>query len=231
MIHGVDRNAVIVFDLDDTLYPEHDFVASGFQAVDEELRRRSIQGFFSTAQKLFQGGLRGTVIDVALAQLGVETTPKLIAELVEIYRSHNPRLQLFPDARWVLEHFGTTTKMGLLTDGFGRTQRNKVRALGLDSRFTATMYTDDLGPEQRKPSLVPFQKIAGALGMQDEPQCLVYVADNPKKDFIAPNQLGWLTIRIQRGSGEYSALEPVEKNHAAKCEIHTLEQLPNILNS
>jgi putative hydrolase of the HAD superfamily len=229
MIQRADKNAVIVFDLDDTLYPECDFVASGFQAVDEELKRRNIHGFFPVASQLFQAGKRRTIFDAALAQLGVDANPKLIAELVEVYRSHAPRLQLFPDAQWALDRYGA--KLGLLTDGISRTQRNKVRALGLDARFAAAVYTSDLGEGLGKPSPVPFQTIAAMLGMQTEMHRLVYVADNPKKDFIAPNQLGWLTIRIQRGTGEYSALEPVEQSHVAQCEIHTLEELAKIVNA
>jgi putative hydrolase of the HAD superfamily len=231
VIQSSARNTVVVFDLDDTLYPEHDFVISGFQAVDEELRRRDIDGFFPTAQRLFQGGLRGTIFNAALEKLNVEPTAKLVSELVQIYRNHTPRLQLFPDARWALNHYSASAPIGLLTDGFAQTQRNKVRALGLDTRFRAAMYTGDLGPEQQKPSLVPFQKIATLLGIQEIGQRMVYVADNPKKDFIAPNQLGWLTVRIQRGTGEYTALEPLEKHHAAHHEICTLEELPQILNS
>jgi putative hydrolase of the HAD superfamily len=232
MIQAVDQHAVIVFDLDDTLYPEYDFVISGFQAVDEDLRRRNIQGFFPVARKLFQDGLRGTIFNAALGQLGIAHDPKLVDALVEVYRSHTPRLQLFPDARWILEHFGTTTtKVGLITDGFGQTQRNKVQALGVEGRFAATIYTADLGPGQGKPSLTPFQNIAVMLGMQDEMHRLVYVADNPKKDFMAPNQLGWKTIRIQRGIGEYTALQPAEEKYAPHHEIHTLEALPQILSS
>ena len=41
-----------------------------------------------------------------------------------------------------------------------------------------------------------FEEMAGRLGLQHSQ--LAYVADNPAKDFVAPNTLGWLTIRIRR---------------------------------
>jgi putative hydrolase of the HAD superfamily len=229
VIKSASQKLVIVFDLDDTLYPEHEFVASGFQAVDEELGRRGIHGFLPVARKLFDEGLRGTIFDAALIQLDVPFTPELIAELVETYRSHVPQLQLFPDASWALNRYASTT-LGLLTDGISRTQRNKVLALGLMTRFAATIFTDELGPGLRKPSLVPFQRISAHLEVQPETHRLVYVADNPKKDFVAPNQLGWMTIRIQRGIGEYCKLDPIDQRHAPQHEINTLEELPQVLD-
>ena len=41
---GTNRDWVIVFDLDDTLYPEADFVRSGFQAVDRAWSRAAFKG-------------------------------------------------------------------------------------------------------------------------------------------------------------------------------------------
>ncbi len=229
MIRTANQARVLVFDLDDTLYPEHDFVASGFQAVDEELRRKRIAGFLPVAQELFQSGLRGKIFDAVLAQLGVSSSPELIAELVQVYRSHTPRLRLYPDAKWVLEHYAGE-RLGLVTDGISQTQRNKVRALGLEKCFAAVVYTDELGPERSKPSAVPFQTIATMLGIEGETHRLVYVADNPSKDFLAPNQLGWTTVRIQRGAGEYSKLQPVANSYSAHHEIPSLEALPQVLH-
>jgi putative hydrolase of the HAD superfamily len=222
---GAERDWVIVFDLDDTLYPEADYVRSGFQAVDDALRPRGIQGFEPLANGLFQEGLRGKIFDAALAKLGAAGSPELVAELVQIYRAHLPRLQLFPDARRALDLLRQSSKVALLTDGYAAVQRNKVRGLGLESAFAACIYTDDLGRECWKPSEVPFLEIATMLEMTDAMDRLVYVADNPMKDFIAPNRLGWSTVRIKRPGGEYAAMEPREASHAAGCEIQSLDEL------
>ena len=229
MSRGTDEEQVIVFDLDDTLYPEADFVRSGFQAVDLVLQSRGISGFHLHANTLFQEGLRGKIFDAALVKLGAPATPELIGELVNIYRSHLPRLTLFPDARWALDYFGQHSKIALLTDGFAAVQRNKVQGLGLGNTFAAFIYTDELGRDAWKPSPTPFLKIAAMLEMQDTMESLVYVADNPTKDFIAPNQLGWTTVRVRRSGGEYSALEPRDASHAPRHEISSLEELPGVL--
>jgi putative hydrolase of the HAD superfamily len=222
---GAKRDWVIVFDLDDTLYPEADFVRSGFQAVDRALVPRGIQGFEPLANGLFQEGLRGKIFDAALTKLGVAVSPELVAELVQIYRAHVPQLQLFPDACRALDYYQRRSKVALLTDGSAAVQRNKVRGLGLESAFTACIYTDDLGRDCWKPSEVPFLKLAAMLEMTDAMDRLVYVADNPRKDFIAPNRLGWSTVRIKRPGGEYAASEPREAAHAAGCVIQSLDEL------
>jgi putative hydrolase of the HAD superfamily len=140
-----------------------------------------------------------------------------------------PRLTLFPDALWALDYFGQRSKIALLTDGFAAVQRNKVKGLGLENTFAAYIYTDELGRDAWKPSQTPFLKIAAMLEMQDTMESLVYVADNPTKDFIAPNQLGWTTVRVRRSGGEYSALEPRDDSHAPRHEISSLEELPGVL--
>jgi putative hydrolase of the HAD superfamily len=220
---------VIIFDLDDTLYREHDFVLSGFDAVDRHLQAKGVQGFGERAHSLFTKGLRGNVFDEALKQLSLGAERSLVAELVEIYRSHLPTLSLLPDAVWALGHFGENSTIGLLTDGFAGTQRNKVKALGLEGRFAATVFTDDLGREHWKPSRLPFERIATILNTPATSDLLVYVADNPRKDFIAPNQLGWTTVRIRRQGGEYSGLEPQAPEHSPTFEIESLEQLTSVL--
>jgi putative hydrolase of the HAD superfamily len=230
MIQSARSNRVVVFDLDDTLYPEHAFVISGFEAVDRELQRRQIQGFLPVAQKLFQEGVRGKVFDNVLEQLGIPSSTEMIREMVEIYRFHKPRLALFPDAQRILDQYAGQS-IGLLTDGAARMQRNKVQALELDTKFAAAMFTDELEGEHGKPSPLPFQRIAAMLGRENEMERMVYVADNPKKDFVAPNRLGWTTVRIQRGIGEYSGLQPIDQDHSAQYEIQNLDELPKILKS
>lgn len=228
MIRRASSDWTIVFDLDDTLYQEADFVRSGFAAVDSELIRQGVSGFNSQAIRLFEQGQRQTIFDQALSSLGLNPDPGLIAELVQVYRSHFPKLQLFPDAERALNRYATTARVGLLTDGFAATQRNKVRALNIEERFSAVVYSDDFGRDCWKPSLVPFQKVSELLA-GNAAERFVYVADNPKKDFIAPNQLGWCTIRVRRPLGEYSQLEAQVESAGAQFVVSSLDELPGIL--
>jgi putative hydrolase of the HAD superfamily len=216
-------NPVLVFDLDDTLFPEHEFVRSGFRAVDRWLEaEHALKGFAPVATMLFERGDRGHIFDDALAQLGWTEYGIQVSALVAIYREHYPDIALHEDARWALEHFRSSHQMAILTDGFLTTQRRKVSALALDRQVDTIVYSDEFGRHSWKPSRTPYNAVMERLG------CLgreyTYVSDNPAKDFISANEIGWRTIRIRRSDGEYRHIE-ADLKHSAHAEIQTLYQL------
>jgi putative hydrolase of the HAD superfamily len=224
MVISVDA---LVFDLDDTLFRERDFVFSGFRAVDRWLKtHRHVGGFATKARELYDRGQRGHIFDQALTELRHEAHPDLIAELVRVYREHKPRLSLPPDARWALSAFRSHWKLGLLTDGYLTTQQNKVAALGLEKSFDVLLYTDSLGREHWKPSERPYRRMMEQLDCSGN-QC-VYIGDNPAKDFVAANALGWHTIQVVRPDGEYGGI-PAEKPYQARQQIHSLFELAHLL--
>jgi FMN phosphatase YigB (HAD superfamily) len=57
------------------------------------------------------------------------------------------------------------------------------------------------------------------------------VGDNPGKDFIAPNELGWQTVQIRRAEGEYGrTADPAPKPaQQARCVISSLRELRSII--
>jgi len=55
------------------------------------------------------------------------------------------------------------------------------------------LFTEELGRESWKPSPAGFERVRELLGVPHE--ACAYVGDNPVKDFIAPNKLGWLSIQ------------------------------------
>jgi putative hydrolase of the HAD superfamily len=217
---------ILVFDLDDTLFPEREFVLSGFQAVsDWMLQQYSVSGFFDVAWNLFEAGKRGKIFNLTLDQLGVEYESNLVAELIQVYRKHQPKISLHEDAHWAIDHFKSQKQLGLITNGFLATQRNKVKALGVESSFDEIIYCDVYGAQNWKPSPVPYQKMMEFRGVDGE-EC-VYVGDHPHKDFVAAKKLGWMTVRICRNDGEY-ALMNADSNQDAHCKITSLYELKHI---
>lgn len=218
---------LLVFDLDDTLYSESHYVLSGFRAVDAFLRQHhALPGFFEKAASLFDKGVRGNTFNLALQALGRADTPALIQTLLEVYRSHTPTLTLFSDAQWALQHFSSQHRLALLTDGFLVSQHQKVEALGLRRFFETMVFSDEWGREFWKPHRRPFEEVMRRLQARGE-NC-VYIADNPKKDFIAPRQLGWDTIHILRPRGEYANVETTLET-SARVQIASLTELPSVL--
>jgi putative hydrolase of the HAD superfamily len=214
---------IIVFDMDDTLYLELDFVRSGFRAVDDWLAAElRVDGFFAIAWHLLEGGQRARVFDDALAALGVAAGPGLIPSLVEVYRGHRPTIQLAPDAARALERHAGRDRLALLTDGYLATQERKIEALGLRSCCDPVIITDQWGRDYWKPHPRGFMAIQSRF--EREPADFVYVGDNPGKDFLGPKALGWKTIRIRRAGGLHAA-QVVPPGHDADLTITTLDEL------
>ncbi|WP_426170239.1 HAD family hydrolase [Sandarakinorhabdus sp. DWP1-3-1] len=193
--------SVIVFDLDDTLYLERDFVSSGFAAVAAWLRdRQGVEGFAARAEKVFAAGERRHVFNVVLRQLGLPAT--LVADMVDVYRDHVPTIALAADAARFLARDGR--RRALVSDGYLRTQANKVAALGLeDAGFAPIVLTDRWGRACWKPHRRGFDHVAAHFGVTGAE--MVYVADNPAKDFVAPRALGWHSVQIVRQAGIHPA--------------------------
>jgi putative hydrolase of the HAD superfamily len=218
---------IIVFDVDDTLFPEREFVRSGFQAVGEWiLNKYAVPGFFEVAWKFFAQGNRGKIFNLVLAEIGIEDDPQIIQELIQIYRKHKPQISLYSDARWAIDYFKGHKKLGAITDGYLTTQRNKVEALRIANSFDTIIYSDEYGRENWKPSPVPYLKVMELTGFQGS-EC-VYVGDNPHKDFVTAKKLSWRTVQIDRQNGEYSKT-PAAPGYEADRTILSLTELETML--
>ena len=113
-----------------------------------------------------------------------------------------------------------------MTDGFLPAQKLKVRALGIEKYFKSIIYTEELGRQFWKPSPAGFEKLLRDLNAK--PETCAYVADNPAKDFIAPNQLGFTTIQIIRPNRIHLDT-PKTPDATPKCTINNLSQLLELL--
>ncbi len=215
---------VVVFDLDDTLYLERDFVRSGFRAVDRWLAsEHAALGLFEIAWRLFEAGERGRIFDQALPHLGVAAEPPLIQRLVAVYRDHEPEIALLPEAADLLAWLRGRCPLALLTDGDEATQRRKVRALGLEDYCRPIVYTDALGRAHWKPSPKGFLSIQRRFGLP--PERFVYVGDNPARDFRAARTLGWRTVRIRHPGGRHAGASAASALDEADRTITRLADL------
>ena len=84
-----------------------------------------------------------------------------------------------------------------MTDGHKIAQHRKVEALGLDRWFRKCLITHRYGVKNAKPSPYCFALIAKLerVGWSD----LVYVGDNPAKDFVGLTPLGARTVKVLTG--------------------------------
>ena len=220
----------VVFDLDDTLYDEIDYCKSGFRAVGGFLAETksflSAERLFNAFWKQFTAGNHTTTFNSALDDLGIAYDRGFIQNLVKVYREHKPNITLPDDSKDVLCLLKEKYTLALLTDGFLPAQQLKVQALGIEKFFKSIIYTEQLGRQFWKPSTAGFEKLLETLNAKAENT--VYIADNEKKDFIAPNKLGFLTIQLIRPAGLHteSGTAPAA---AAKTQIHQISELPTFL--
>jgi len=217
-----------IFDLDDTLYLERDYAFSGFRAVAEALSDLLGDPDKNTKamRALFDSPHRHRVFNRFLEQSGHESDDKLVRMMIDTFRNHTPTIQLLPDAGGAIARLTQRYKLGLITDGPAVMQRAKINALGLTGRIDEIVVTDELGPGAGKPNPLAFEMIAGALNIHHS-EC-VYVADNPAKDFVAPNALAWLTVQILRPLGVYKDVQPAGGGEPAQT-IHLLDELDRLL--
>lgn len=60
----------------------------------------------------------------------------------------------------------------------------------------------------------------------------VYVGDNIKKDFVTPNQLGWLTVCLaNQGENIHSQSIDVLPNYMPQITIQNIKQLPALVDN
>jgi putative hydrolase of the HAD superfamily len=194
----------VVFDIDDTLYLERDYVRSGFEAVDVWVAREfGIRGFLDAAWAQFLAGRRGDVFDVVLREHGVEPSEDVVRGMVECYRTHQPRIELLRDAAALIEQLRGRVRLAAVTDGPLESQRAKVEALDVHAWADLVVLTMELGPGFGKPHPRAFEVVEERLGTHGSDN--VYLADNPGKDFVAPHAMGWRTVRVRRPESLHAA--------------------------
>jgi putative hydrolase of the HAD superfamily len=218
----------LIFDLDDTLYPERDFVISGCRAVARHIAGKygtsANEAYCAMMETLAVHGRRSIMPMIIEKFLGGSVP---ITELVEVYRQHTPEISLFPGYTGLIEQLAREYTLGLITDGLPEVQRRKVRALGLETRIDQIIYTWDHGPDKEKPHPLSFNLILEALVV--EPKHALFVGDNPDKDGKGALGVGMRCVLIQN----QTIPTKYHESNVANEDVYMLEgllHLPEILH-
>ena len=184
----LDGIEAVIFDLDDTLYSEKEYVRSGYRKIAEWLGKPEVE---DNLWRVFERG--GKAIDEV-----IEENDR--AEALRIYRCQEPDIHLYTCVKDMLARIAETKKIGIITDGRPEGQRAKLKALGI--QISNVIITDELGGITfRKPCSRAFEMMQS---MVEVPFAqMVYVGDNIRKDFIAPEKLGMKSIWFRNEDGLY----------------------------
>ena len=185
----------VIFDLDDTLYSEKEYVRSGYKAVSDYLGG----GYEERLWTYFESGKQS--IDELLNDIG---QPDKKDEVLTVYRKNKPNIGLYSGVKELINDLKSGgIKVGIITDGRPDGQHNKIEALGLNELVDDIIITDELGGIQfRKPCDIAFRIMLTKWRLN--PADVIYVGDNASKDFQAPQQLGIKSLWFDNKDGIYS---------------------------
>ena len=201
----------VIFDLDDTLYSEKDYVKSGYRAVAEYLGNLS---YAECLWEYYESGL--PPIDELLKTLKREDEKESV---LNVYRTHKPDIHLYEGVVELLTKLNQKgIKTGIITDGRPEGQKMKIAGLGLGKLVNDIIITDELGGIQfRKPCDIAFRIMQTRWRLPAGQ--IVYVGDNFAKDFQAPRQLGMKSIYFKNSDGLYP------RHQSAQWTINNINEL------
>lgn len=189
----------VIFDLDDTLISEIDYIKSGYMHVAKVFQQRyglQYETCYNDLLSIFNESPQ-KVFNRLLTKYRIDYTSETIMEIVNQYRQHYPKITYYSDVQpciQMLKDRGILT--GIITDGYAFGQRKKLDALNAELLFDEIIITDELGRNYWKPHPKAYELMSLKLNVAfDE---MIYVGDNPEKDFHISYIYPITTVRINR---------------------------------
>ena len=194
---------VVCFDLDDTLVAEALFLKSGSYHISRWLHEKHpalpelrILSCMLTAIDTRRNHY--SALERLLKEYGLSDAIDMASAVAE-FRRHMPDVAIYHPAPSMIETLDRLRKdpevrTVLITDGRSATQRNKIKAAGLEEYFDDSdiFISEEIGHDKSHPDvfLRVMEKYAGASEFH-------YIGDNPPKDFLHPSRLGWHTHQVR----------------------------------
>ena len=209
----------IIFDLDDTLYNELDYLKSAFFDIANCISKKTdvnralifdkMLSYYFDNQNVFNEIIKFSRVSIA------------IPDLLSIYRNHIPNIKLLDHRKGILDSLKSNGyKIGLLTDGRSKQQRNKIKALNIEHYFESIVISEEFGSE--KPSKTNYLHFETLFGEGN----YFYIGDNISKDFLSPNKLGWTSICIlDNGNNIHKQNFNLEQDYLPKITIKDFSSL------
>ncbi len=195
----LDGIKAVIFDMDDTLYGEKEYVRSGYAEIARllpqvENAKDKLWDFFEQKKN---------AIDELLVSEGIYSD-ELKEKCLKVYRFQSPQIHLYSGvSELLLKLRSKNYKIGIITDGRVEGQQAKIKALGLEALADKIIITDALGGiEFRKPNPKAYEMMKEFFNVSYSE--MVYTGDNIKKDFIACEALGIKAVYFNNPDGLYT---------------------------
>lgn len=197
-MNNLNNKKLIIFDLDDTLYLERDYVLSGFDFISDVFSKKYQINKTNISEYLFftftnEG--RERIFNKLYEYFNIDYNEQDIRFLVESYRNHQPKISLSIQYQSLLNEIKEKFHIALVTDGSPIIQKNKVRALGLDNIFDFIVYCWEI--DAPKPSVKGFELAMSHFKCTNKETLII--GDNPEHDVVAACKLHVDCYRIHTG--------------------------------
>ena len=179
--------SLVVFDLDDTLYKETDYLFSAYREIEQYVSEKAgipfgeVDGYLKTSF-LIRG--RDGLFDDFLIHFGVtEIIDK--TEMLDILRTHSCNLHFFKHTETLLSELHKCgKKIALLTNGNLIQQKNKVKCLRIQTLFPYIdiVYATEVAPKPSPEGLFLIAERNGCL-----PKEIAFIGDSLVDEETAKN--------------------------------------------
>jgi FMN phosphatase YigB (HAD superfamily) len=221
----------VIFDLDDTLY---DCFGQRVSAAHRYAARAMVEaGLKANMEAVYRARMRAFRQDPMLRHIDAEVTrhfgaenPEAISRIAREAYFNCPvgKLSLFPGSLPLLRFLAKCgVRNFIVSFGEPKTQRAKVKALGLDRESSVEkIYYADRGNVLTKEAA--FRKIQKKTGLA--PREILIVGDRPAREIRAGRELGMHTVRVRHG--EFKSQVPVGPEEEPDHVIQNISQVRNL---
>ena len=116
----------IVFDLDDTIFQEVDYLKSAYKEIAQLVSPGNADNVYTEMFNRYKAG--ENVFAWLIIEYGSSVEDLTIQKLIKLYREHYPEITLAEDVHdFIMRLNANSISFGLITDGRSNTQRNKLK--------------------------------------------------------------------------------------------------------
>jgi len=203
-----DMIKMIYFDLDHTLWDFENNSKSALKLVYNKyqniLNSITTETFIATYQKIntqlwdsyrkkeiSQEELKLLRFELTLKALGIECNEMLIKEINDFYLATLSKQEmLIEGAKDILDYLSGKYNLGILTNGFRKTQVAKLNSSGIDKYFQVLVSSEDIGfPKPDEKIFSYAQKISGY-----SKEKIAYIGDDLENDILPAIKFGMNAI-------------------------------------
>jgi len=189
----------VVFDLDDTVIDQKDWMVAKLFLLMEEMREHidNIDGFRTIALQLIDEGPWDRLLDVAIRRARLPND--LSERMIDTWRHAWPtRTSVYSDVQGLADDLVRKgIPLAIITDNPAASQRQKLAHLPSPWNTAPTLLTDDI--DAPKPRVESFLEVSKLLRIS--PADLLFIGDSPWRDAVGALKAGYRAAIIVQRAG------------------------------